>query len=144
MLEDFEVIAYTQLLEPMEIEENGTTFAQNAQIKAQAIADALNDKSLIVLSDDSGIVVPCLGGDPGLFSARYAGVGASDEQNRQKLREQLKAKSLKRADAHYVAAIAVVVNGQLYTVHGWAHGEVLDEEIGDGGFGYDPMFVPEG
>jgi XTP/dITP diphosphohydrolase len=144
VLENFEVIAYTELLQAMEIEENGTTFAQNAQIKAKAIADALNDKSYIVLSDDSGIVVPQPGGEPGLFSARYAGVGASDEQNRQKLMAQLKARGLKKTPAHYVAAISAVIDGQIYTVHGWAYGEVLDKQRGDGGFGYDPLFVPHG
>ena len=139
-----EVRPFSDLLGPMDIEENGETFAQNALIKARAVFDALGRDDVIVVSDDSGISVPLLGGEPGIYSARYAGEGASDRENLEKLVQELKARGVHEAPAYYTAAIAIVAPNAEYVMHGWMHGKVIDTPRGEGGFGYDPIFVPEG
>ena len=138
-----EIIPFSELIEPFEIIEDGSTFAQNALIKARTIFEKLGDDYLVI-ADDSGISVPLLGGEPGIYSARYAGEGASDRENLEKLIEKLKEKGVKHTPAHYTAAIAIVSKYGEYVVHGWMHGEVIDEKRGDKGFGYDPIFIPEG
>ena len=144
LFDDAEVTPFTELLGPMEIEENGDTFAENALIKARAVFDALGRDDVVVVSDDSGITVPALENEPGIYSARYAGEGASDRDNLEKLVARLKAKGLREAPAFYTAAMAVVSPRGEYVVHGWMHGRVIDEARGTGGFGYDPIFIPEG
>ena len=144
LFEKDEVVPFSEILGPMEIEENGETFAENALIKARTIFEKLGRDDVIVVSDDSGITVPALGGEPGIFSARYAGEGASDQDNLEKLVAKLKEKGLAEAPAYYTAAIAIVAPGAEYVVHGWMHGKVITTPRGEGGFGYDPMFVPEG
>ncbi|MRI59088.1 MAG: non-canonical purine NTP pyrophosphatase, RdgB/HAM1 family [Epsilonproteobacteria bacterium] len=137
-----EVVPYKDILGELEIVEDGESFKENAIIKAKAIYERLPDE--IVIADDSGISVPALGGEPGIYSARYAGVGASDKENLQKLISKLKEKGLERTPAYYTAAIAIASGSGIYTTHGWMWGEVIDEARGDKGFGYDPMFIPEG
>ena len=138
-----DVVPFTEILGPLAIVEDGDTFAANALIKARAIHERL-DRPAIVVSDDSGITVPSLNDEPGIYSARYAGEGASDRENLEKLVQRLKAQGLTEAPAYYTAAIAVVSPKGEYLVHGWMHGKVIDTPRGNGGFGYDPMFVPEG
>ncbi len=140
----FEVIPYTELIEPFEIVEDGNTFKQNAIIKAEAVYDALGREDVVVLADDSGISVDALGGEPGIYSARYAGEDASDKDNLFKLVEELKKRALKSSPAHYTAAMALVSKNGVQTVHGWMYGEVIDTPRGENGFGYDPIFIPEG
>jgi XTP/dITP diphosphohydrolase len=134
---------YKEIVGDIEIEENGTTFAQNALIKAKEIYK-LVDKDYIVISDDSGISVDALNGEPNIYSARYAGESASDVENLDKLINKLKEKGLKSSPAHYTAAIAIVSKYGEYVVHGWMFGEVIAQKRGDNGFGYDPCFIPEG
>lgn len=141
---EFEVIAFTDLLGPMEIIEDGKTFQANAVIKAETIYDKLDNPDLIVLSDDSGISVDALDGAPGIYSARYAGEGAGDKDNLYKLVEELKKKGLDASPAHYTAAVAVASRYGIETVHGWMYGTVQTTPKGDKGFGYDPIFIPEG
>lgn len=138
-----EVLAYSDLMEPFEIVEDGDTFAANALIKARTIYQKLGDEYLVI-SDDSGISLPVLDGAPGIYSARYAGAGASDKDNLYKLIDAVKAKGLKTTPAFYTAAIAIVSKYGEYVVHGWMHGDVIDEARGEKGFGYDPMFIPAG
>lgn len=90
MMDGFLVVNYTDIIAPFHIEEDGLTFKDNAVIKAKAVYDALGDDEAIVLSDDSGICVDVLDGAPGIYSARYAGVGANDKENLQKLVESIK------------------------------------------------------
>ena len=142
--DEYEVIPYTELIEPFEIVEDGSTFKENAIIKAQAVYDALGRDDVIVLADDSGISVDALGGEPGIYSARYAGEGASDKDNLYKLVEELKKRDQKSSPAHYTAAMALVSKYGVQTVHGWMYGEVITTPRGDNGFGYDPIFIPEG
>lgn len=143
-IEEYEVVAYSDIMEPFEIEETGATFKENALIKARAVYEKLSDKNAMVLSDDSGISVPLLGGAPGIYSARYAGVGASSEANLNKLIATLKEKGVTKTPAFYTAAIALVCAKGEFCVHGWMHGEALAEARGKNGFGYDPMFIPCG
>jgi XTP/dITP diphosphohydrolase len=139
-----EVIPFTDLLGPLEIEENGDTFADNALIKARTVFEALQDDNAVVVSDDSGISVPLLNNEPGIYSARYAGEGASDRQNLEKLVRKLKETGFSATPAFYTAAVAVVGKKGEYVVHGWMHGQIIDTPRGDDGFGYDPIFIPEG
>jgi len=140
-----EVIAFKDVVGEMNIIEDGDTFQANAIIKVKAIYEKLeNKKDVIVISDDSGITVPALNNEPNIYSARYAGVGSSDKQNNAKLILNLKAKNIKKTTAYYTACIAIMYNDNIYTTHGWMYGDVIDREIGEGGFGYDPLFIPDG
>ncbi len=141
---DYEVVPYSELIDEFEIIEDADTFKENALIKARAVFKALGDEDVIVIADDSGISVDALGGEPGIYSARYAGEGASDKDNLYKLIDAIKAKGLKSSPAHYTAAIAIVTKKGEYSVHGWMYGDALSEARGEGGFGYDPMFIPLG
>lgn len=142
-----EVVAFKELLGDIEIIEDKDSFKGNAVKKAQTIYDELlknGYKNFIVISDDSGITVPALNNEPGIYSARYAGSGATDKQNNEKMIKNLKAKDIEKTKAYYTACIAIVYEGKVYTVHGWMHGSVIAQEVGEQGFGYDPMFIPNG
>ena len=142
-----EVIAFSEILGKIEIDEDQDSFKGNAVKKARTIYDLLVQKGLkdiIVISDDSGITVPALNNEPGIYSARYAGLNATDKENNAKLIENLNAINLEITPAFYTACIAIIYNNETYTVHGWMHGDVLNKELGEGGFGYDPMFIPHG
>jgi len=138
-----EVVAFSDLLGEFEIVEDGDTFAANARIKAHTIYEKLGEEYLVI-ADDSGISLPILDGAPGIYSARYAGEGVTDKENLYKLIEAVKEKGLKSTPAYYTAAIAIVSKYGEYVVHGWMHGDVIDEARGEKGFGYDPMFIPAG
>ena len=120
----------------VEVEETGTTFSENALIKARAIA-LLCDYP--VIADDSGLCVDAMDGAPGIYSARFAGDDATDYDRNVKLLETLKDEENRKAQ--YVAAIAYVApDGTEMTTEGTVDGEILREEHGTGGFGYDPLF----
>ena len=144
LLHDREVFPYTDLMEGFEIVEDGESFKANALIKARAVYKALGDSEAIVVADDSGISVDALDGAPGIYSARYAGEGASDRDNLLKLVEALKEKGLSTSPAHYTAAIAIVSKEGESCVHGWMYGDVITALRGENGFGYDPSFIPDG
>lgn len=128
-----------------DIPETGATFEANALLKAQAVAAAT---SLPVLSDDSGLEVEALGGAPGVYTARFAGEGATNAQNRAKLLQELTrvgAKDLSQRRAQFVCVLCWLIPGEkprYYT--GYCRGTVDVEERGEEGFGYDPLFIPEG
>ncbi len=140
----YEVVAYSDVMPSFEIEETGLTFKENALIKARAVYEKLDTKNDIVLSDDSGISVPLLGGEPGIYSARYAGINANAKENLTKLIAALKDKGVQKTPAFYTAAIALVCAKGEFCVHGWMHGDAIAQERGNNGFGYDPMFIPCG
>ncbi len=144
LLHDRQVHPYTDLIEGFEIVEDGSTFQENALIKARAVYAALGDENAVVIADDSGISVDALGGEPGIYSARYGGADATDKDNLNKVVDGLKAKRVESSKAHYTAAIAVVSREGERCVHGWMHGDVITELRGENGFGYDPIFIPEG
>lgn len=148
LMSNDEVIAFKELLGDFEVEEDRDSFQGNAIKKAEEIYEKallLNpDENIVVISDDSGITVPAVNNEPGIYSARYAGEDASDKDNNAKLISKLKERSLEKTPAFYTACIAIVYENRTYTVHGWMHGEVISKEMGEGGFGYDPMFIPKG
>lgn len=122
--------------------ENGLTFEENALIKARAAAARTG---LPAIADDSGISVDVLGGSPGIFSARWAGPARSDADNLQLLLHQLADVADGARGARFVAAAAVAMpDGRELAVRGEWPGEILRERRGEGGFGYDPIFLPEG
>ncbi len=141
---DEDICSYSDILEPFEIIEDGKTFKENALIKARTVYEKLDGDKQIVIADDSGISVDAFGGEPGIFSARYAGEGATSEENLDKLIFNLKHKGLKTTPAFYTAAIAIVCDKGEFCVHGWMYGDVIDEKKGTNGFGYDPIFIPKG
>ena len=138
-----DLLSVNDIYDSFEVEENEDTFAGNALLKAKALYDKVGSE-YIVISDDSGISVPALGGEPGIYSARYAGEDATDSDNLIKLIYRLKEKGIKSTPSYYTAAIAIVSNRGEYVVHGWMHGRVITEPKGDNGFGYDPIFIPDG
>jgi XTP/dITP diphosphohydrolase len=143
-----EPIPYSQLLPDLEIVEDGDSFKANAILKARGVWEGLRKKypgeTFLVLSDDSGLVVPLLNGAPGIYSARYAGESATDEDNRAKLIRELKKRKVTRTPAYYVASIGLATPWGVWTSHGFMYGEVIDEERGEHGFGYDFLFIPRG
>lgn len=123
-----------------DIEETGQTFAENALLKARAAAAA---SGKIGLGDDSGLVVPALGGAPGIYSARYAGEHGNDEKNNALLLQNLSGKTDRRAFFECVLACALP-NGENFTVSGRCEGIILESPRGRNGFGYDPLFYVPG
>lgn len=121
-----------------EIEETGNTLEENARIKALAI-HKLTGKN--VFADDSGLFVEVLHGEPGVHSARYAGTGNSKD-NISKLLDKLKNEPNRKA--YFKSVFCLILNQEEYYFEGEVHGEILNDERGNQGFGYDPIFVPNG
>ncbi len=120
--------------------EDGKSFLENACKKAREIAEI---SGAAAIADDSGICVDALNGAPGIYSARFAGTHGNDADNNALLLKKLEGVS--NRGAHYTAAIALVyANGKEVCAEGYMYGDILTYEIGDGGFGYDPLFVPRG
>lgn len=123
--------------------EDGTTFLENALKKAREICEISGE---CALADDSGITAHALGNEPGIFSARYAGDhtgNAPDEANNALLLKNLQDKDDKTA--HYTAAVAIAYpDGREVTAEGYMYGSIISEGRGERGFGYDPIFVPDG
>ncbi len=123
-----------------DVEENGETFEENAIIKATAAAA---HTGLPVIADDSGLEVFALGGEPGVYSARYAGEGATDEDRMAKLLKNLVNEDDR--SARFVCVIALAKPGNVIgTVEGEVRGSIGHTPIGSNGFGYDPLFIPDG
>lgn len=145
ILEDFDYTIYSLKdvnLGGIEIVEDGKTFEHNALIKARTIAKLTNK---IAISDDSGLEVDAIGKKPGIYSARYAGENATDEQNREKLLKALANTPMSKRTARFVSAIAVVFpDGKEFVVRGTCEGYIGFEEKGKNGFGYDSLFIVDG
>lgn len=134
---DVEIVSMAELGFDGDIEETGTTFMENARIKAETIAKKFN---LPALADDSGICVNALGGAPGIYSARYSGHGAA--ANRVKLLDEMKGKTDRRA--YFESAMCLrFPDGSEITGEGRTYGTILYEETGDKGFGYDCLFLSD-
>ncbi len=126
-----------------DIEETGTTFAENALIKARTAAKACG-QCYAGLADDSGLAVDALDGAPGVYSARYAGDGHDDTANNRKLVADLRDVPPAARTARFVCTMALVLSdGREFTVRGETEGRIIDTPRGDGGFGYDPYFYYE-
>lgn len=133
-------VAIGQLGDFDDPEETGTTFAQNAIIKAEA---AVAETGFAAVADDSGLMVDALGGEPGVYSARYAGVHGDDAANNEKLLAKLEGVEDARRTARFASAIAFIGSSGLVTMgEGFCEGMIGHEGRGDYGFGYDPLFLP--
>ena len=125
-----------------EVEEDGETFEENSEKKARAIMEACGQ---VTIADDSGLMVDALGGAPGVYSARYAGEEGNDAKNNVKLLAVMSDIPMKERTAKFVSVITMVYpDGSKLVARGECRGHIIFEERGTNGFGYDPLFVPEG
>ena len=135
----YEVLSFRDLDEPIDVEETEITFEGNAALKAKAFFE---HTGLPCFADDSGLEVDALGGAPGVFSARYSGPEATNASNNAKLLEEMDGKSDRRA--RYRVVIAFYDGKAMRFFEGKVEGRILESPRGTGGFGYDPLFQPEG
>lgn len=131
----------------IDVVEDGKTFEENAKKKAKEIYEFLlerGDKDFIVLADDSGLAVDYLNGEPGIYSARYSGEHGNDEKNNEKLLSKLKGVDKKERGAKFICQLAMFTDqGEYFKVTGEVKGYIIEELHGEGGFGYDPLFLYE-
>ena len=139
---DLEILSQKEAGIETHAEENGTTFEENALIKARAVAEQTD---ALVLADDSGLEIDYLGGEPGVYSARYLGEDTPYEIKNQKILDRLEGVPEEKRPARFVCVIAAVLpDGRTFTTRGTIEGIIGWESRGEGGFGYDPIFfVPE-
>lgn len=131
-----EVVSPKELGIDLEVEETGTTFGENAMLKAKAICEAAN---LPAIADDSGLCVEALNGGPGVYSARYGGEGLDDKGRYQLLLNSMRGQTTRAA--YFASAIACAFpNGDTITAEGQVDGTIAFAPMGEGGFGYDPVF----
>ena len=136
---DINIISLADIGDPIEIEETGSTFEENALIKAKQVFERFK---LPTIADDSGLVVDQLNGAPGIYSSRYAGEDGNDSANNEKLLKELKDYPHPHM-AKFVCAAVYYDGEETITSEGEIKGRIIDEERGTNGFGYDPLFVPE-
>lgn len=140
--EGIEALGLADLPGAVDVDEDGDTFLANARKKAQALSAATG---LPVLADDSGLVVEALGGRPGVWSARFAGPGATDDANNRKLLDELAGVAEDARSAAFVCVMVLAVPGDgERTAEGKVEGRILAAPRGDQGFGYDPLFLVAG
>ena len=138
---DIEVLSKNDVdIEEFDVIEDGETLEENSIKKAKALADKID---YMVIADDSGLFVDALNGEPGVYSSRYAGEDGNDKKNNEKLLENLKDKDDRHAAFKTIIAL-ITEDKTLYTVEGICKGVLGDEPKGENGFGYDPLFIPEG
>ena len=140
ILKDYNIITLKDIDYYDEIEENGKTFEENALIKAKTISKYLKEKNLdyIVVGEDSGLCVDSLNGEPGIYSARYAGVHGDNQANRDKLQKELQNKD---RNAYFMCTIVVYYpNNEYKTFVGKTYGKISEKELGKKDFGYDCIF----
>lgn len=126
----------------VEIIEDGATFEENALIKVRAIRPYVKDTNAILMADDSGLCVDALDGAPGIFSARYAGEHVTYADNNRKLLKALADVPAEKRGAQFVCAVALIFpDGEEWTGRGIVEGRIAASLQGDGGFGYDPLFI---
>ena len=125
-----------------EVEETGTTFEENSYLKAKAIMEA---SGCPTIADDSGLVVDALGGEPGVYSARYAGEGCTDDDNNELLLGRMESVPDGERSARFVSVITMLFpDGRKLVAKGTVEGRIDRCLDGEGGFGYDPLFIPDG
>ena len=137
--EPFEIITLTDLDIFDEIPETGTTLQANALIKARFVHQKLGYNCF---ADDTGLEVAALNGEPGVYSARYAGETKSDDANMNKLLHALQGKTDR--SARFVTVICLFLHDEMYVFEGELKGKIIEEKVGTNGFGYDPIFMPDG
>ena len=137
-----ELVSVDQYPEILDVEETGSTFEENALLKAVAICNATG---LPAIADDSGLCVDALSGAPGIFSARYAGTHGDDIANLNRVLVELKGIEDAKRSAHFTCVTALVMpDGRKVTKVGEFHGFIAHAPVGEDGFGYDPIFIPQG
>ncbi len=138
MLSGFNVLSQQEVGANVDVEETGTTYEENALLKARAVREYTNK---YIIADDSGLEVDVLDGAPGLYSARYAGDGTTPDQGMDKLLENLKPYAPEEKTAHFISCIVLIEpDGTERSFYGRCDGFITDKKIGDGGFGFDPIF----
>ncbi len=139
----WEILSQKEAGVHVEPDENGTTFEENSRIKAQAVMEATG---LPAIADDSGVEVDALGGAPGVYSARYGGDACKDDKERNRLlMKNMETVPDGQRTARFVSVITMVYpDGKTVAARGELEGEILRQEVGDGGFGYDPLFYIPG
>ncbi|MBU5455994.1 XTP/dITP diphosphatase [Caproiciproducens sp. MSJ-32] len=141
---EIEVFSLKDMGIDIQVEEDGKTFEENSRKKAEEIYDELikiKENNFIVMADDSGLEVDYLNGEPGVYSARYAGENGNDEKNNEKLIKKLQGVPFEERRARFVCHISLVYGDKKYLgVNGSVEGYILEERRGEGGFGYDPLF----
>ncbi len=144
MLEDLniEILSLNDYKNLPEVKEDGKSFSENAIKKAKIVSEHTGE---MVLSDDSGLEVEYLGGEPGVYSARYSGDDATDSSNIKKLLERLEGASIEERNASFRCVLVFYrPDGKYWVFEGSLHGIINDKPVGNGGFGYDPIFfIPE-
>lgn len=141
ILPDFDIITQEEAGIDLDVEETGTTFRENALLKAKAIFEKTN---IPALADDSGLEVDALGGEPGVYSARYGGEGLDDRGRLNLVLEKMKNVEDENRKARFVCSIAFVTKDKTYEAEGVCEGVLIREPKGENGFGYDPIFyVPQ-
>src|SRR5690625_1339954 len=134
------VSLYEKYPEAQDVEETGMSFKENAILKAEAYSEAFQ---INVLADDSGLVIDALNGEPGIYSARYAGPTARDEENIDKVLEKMKNVPDELRSAHFIAVLALAIPGEKTIFKtGICEGKITYAPKGKDGFGYDPIFIP--
>jgi XTP/dITP diphosphohydrolase len=124
--------------QPIHVEETGTTFRENAILKAETVSAAFGE---IVIADDSGLEIDALGGRPGVYSARYAGEDKNDKANIEKVLYELQGVPFEKRTARFRCALALAVpDKETIVVEGTCEGLIIEQPIGENGFGYDPIF----
>jgi XTP/dITP diphosphohydrolase len=134
-----ELLSLTDIGCTDDIPETGTTLIENAYIKAHYV---INQYGYDCIADDSGLEIDALNGEPGVYSARYAGIEKDNEANIRKVWKNLTNKSNK--EAQFRTVIAACIGGREWDCEGIVRGKLIHEKRGQGGFGYDPIFIPEG
>lgn len=135
----FKLLSLAEVPEPLDVEETGSTFIENARLKASQQALHLQRWTI---GEDSGLCVPALDGAPGVYSARYSGPDATDALNNEKLLDQLQGVPIEKRQAYYISTIALAApDGSIHIeADGKCWGRIIDSYRGEGGFGYDPLF----
>ncbi|MBU4438296.1 MAG: RdgB/HAM1 family non-canonical purine NTP pyrophosphatase [Acetobacterium sp.] len=142
--EDFEVLTMKDFGIEIEIIEDGLTYEENALIKVRALKSYVQGKDIIIMGDDSGLSVDCLNGEPGIYSARYAGENVTYTNNNEKLLKEMTGVPEEQRGAAFITAIAMIFpDGRELTCEGLVRGKIAFEYCGQGGFGYDPLFIHE-
>ncbi len=144
MLSDYDAIPYTDIIEEIDIVEDGCSFIHNAAIKSAAVYAAVNDENAVILADDSGVRIDGLNGAPGVNSRRYAGNNASWEDNMALVIRELKDRGYTHSCATMHTAISIYSKDKVFTMEAMLRGTIITEPRGDVVFGYDQLFIPEG
>jgi XTP/dITP diphosphohydrolase len=140
--QDIEILTLEDIGFTRKITEDGHSIKENAIKKGLCVMKTVGE---LTLADDSGLEVDAINGQPGVFSARFSGQGATDERNNRKLLALLNNIPMEKRGAQFRCVMALIYpNGKIYTAEGICRGRISDRPIGDKGFGYDPIFIPDG